>query len=355
MSEDDADREHEPTPKKLEEARRKGDLVRSPEVTAAAAGGGLLLAVHLFGSTALVGTGERAVALMAFPPDGGGSLIGFGLAASLSMLAPALPLFAMPLAAVVVALVAQRALVFAPDKLSPKLSRINPVANARQKFGRTGFAEFAKSLAKLVLLALISGLFIASELSRMLATQEIEAQQSISVLTSLFVRFLAAIVGAGAGIACLDWLWQRHEFLRRNRMTRQELIDELKESEGDPQMKGQRRRRAEAIASRRMLADVPKADVIIVNPTHYAVALRWRRESGRAPVCVAKGVDEMAARIREAAASAGVPIRSDAPTARALYASVEIGREILPEHYAPVAAAIRFAENMRDRARRGWR
>jgi flagellar biosynthetic protein FlhB len=100
-----------------------------------------------------------------------------------------------------------------------------------------------------------------------------------------------------------------------------------------------------------MLADVPKADVVIVNPTHYAVALRWDRESRRAPVCVAKGVDEVAARIREAAAMAGVPVRSDPPTARALHASVEIGREILPEHYAPVAAAIRFAEKMRRRAR----
>ena len=121
-------------------------------------------------------------------------------------------------------------------------------------------------------------------------------------------------------------------------------------------MKSQRRQRAQAIAMNRMLADVPKADVIVVNPTHYAVALKWSRKSGRAPVCLAKGVDEAAARIREIAATAGVPIHSDPPTARALHASVETGQEIRPEHYAPVAAAIRFAESMRRRAREGrWR
>ena len=137
-------------------------------------------------------------------------------------------------------------------------------------------------------------------------------------------------------------------------MTRQELLDEMKQSDGDPHVKGQRRRRAEAIATQRMLADVPKADVVIVNPTHYAVALRWDRGSGRAPVCVAKGVDEVAARIREAASLAGVPIRSDPPAARALHASVDLGQEILPEHFAAVAAAIRFAETMRAKARRRW-
>lgn len=137
-------------------------------------------------------------------------------------------------------------------------------------------------------------------------------------------------------------------------MTRQEMLDELKQSEGDPHLRAQRRQRGEAIALNRMMADVPKADVVIVNPTHYAVALRWDRSSGRAPLCVAKGTDIVAGQIREAAAAAGVPIRSDPPTARAIFASVDIGAEIRPEHYAPVAAAIRFAEAMRLKARRRY-
>jgi flagellar biosynthetic protein FlhB len=117
-------------------------------------------------------------------------------------------------------------------------------------------------------------------------------------------------------------------------------------------MKAHRRQRGYDIATNRMLVDGAKADVVVVNPTHYAVALTWSRASGRAPVCVAKGVDAIAARIRERAVEAGVPLHSDPATARALFASVEIGAEISPDHYRSVAAAIRFAEAMRKKARR---
>ena len=132
-----------------------------------------------------------------------------------------------------------------------------------------------------------------------------------------------------------------------------ELKDEMKDSEGDPQMKATRRQRSQEIV-RLMLADVEKADVVIVNPTHYAVALEWKRGSGRAPVCVAKGVDAVALRIRERAAAHDVPVWPDPPCARALHGTVRIGDEIERDHFAPVAAAIRFAEAMRENARRGW-
>jgi flagellar biosynthetic protein FlhB len=134
-------------------------------------------------------------------------------------------------------------------------------------------------------------------------------------------------------------------------MSHQEIREETKQSEGDPYMKAERRQRGREIATNRMLLDVPKADVVIVNPTHYAVALQWARTRGSAPVCVAKGQDDVALRIREIAAEAKVPIHSDPPTARALHAAVEIGHEIRPEHYRAVAAAIRFADRMRKAAR----
>ena len=137
-------------------------------------------------------------------------------------------------------------------------------------------------------------------------------------------------------------------------MSFQDMKDETKDSEGDPHAKGMRRQKGQEIALNRMLQDVAKADVIIVNPTHYAVALRWKRSDRHAPVCVAKGIDEVAARIREKAAIAGVPLHSDPPTARAIYASVEIGAPVKPEHYKPVAAAIRFAEALKAR-RKGQR
>ena len=152
-------------------------------------------------------------------------------------------------------------------------------------------------------------------------------------------------------IAAVDIVWQRFSHSRRLRMSLQEMREEHRQSEGDPHVKGQRRSRAEAIATNRMLLDVPKADVVIVNPTHYAVALRWSRAKGSAPVCVAKGEDAVALRIREVAATAGVPVHVDPPTARALHATVEIGREIAPEHYRAVAAAVRFADRIRRAAK----
>jgi len=147
----------------------------------------------------------------------------------------------------------------------------------------------------------------------------------------------------------IDYFWQRMQHLRRNRMSRKDLTEEMKDSEGDPHVKQQRRQRGQEIATNRMLRDVVQADVVVVNPTHYAVALKWSRKGRTAPICVAKGVDEVAARIRAKAAEAGVPLQSDPPTARAIYATVEIGQQIRPEHYRAVAAAIRFAESMRKR------
>ena len=130
------------------------------------------------------------------------------------------------------------------------------------------------------------------------------------------------------------------------------MMDELKQSEGDPFMKRQRQQRGQEIATNRMLVDVPTADVVIVNPTHFAVALKWDRTAKQAPICVAKGTDETAARIRELAHECAVPIHSDPPTARALHAEIDIGQEIGQAHYKAVAAAIRFAEKIRKKAYR---
>lgn len=355
MSEDDSgEKEHEATQKKLDDARKRGEVVRSAELAIAAGYGGLLIAATAGGAQALRRFGDHGAAMIDRADALSALLLGGGAAAGgllLSAMLPALPFFAVPAVAVLGVIFAQRAWVLAPEKLSPRLSRINPIANAKQKFGRGGLFEFAKSTVKLVVISLLLGAFLAARLPRTMMSQGLDPGLVVAELSGMIVEFLVLVFLVSGATGALDYLWQRSEHLRKNRMSRQELMDELKQSEGDPHVRGQRRQRAEAIAMNRMLADVPKADVVIVNPTHYAVALRWDRMSGRAPVCVAKGVDEIAARIRETAATAGVPIRSDPPTARALHASVEIGREILPEHYGPVAAAIRFAEKMRRRAR----
>lgn len=354
---DNGDKPHDPTPRKLEEARRKGQAVRSQDVTTSAAYLGLLLALLLFGPESTDRFGTAAAALLS-GADRLAPLLLHGGSAPLAGLATAVavavaPFVLLPALAALLALGAQQAFLVTGENLMPRLSRISPLAIAAQKFGRDGLFEFAKSAVKLVLIGLVLGVFLSREADSILGLMQLPPGPASAELARLLAAFLAVVVATSAAIAVPDYLWQRFEFLRRNRMSLKELRDESKESEGDPHLKGERRRRAMDIATNRMLGEVPNADVVIVNPTHYAVALKWSRLSGAAPVCVAKGVDEIAARIREAAAEAGVPIHRDPPTARALHATVELGQEIHADHYRAVAAAIRFAERVRARARRG--
>ncbi|WP_415183836.1 flagellar biosynthesis protein FlhB [Phaeovulum sp.] len=357
---DDTEKEHEPTQQKLDEARKRGELVRSAEISVAASYGGFLIAVIGFGTVGLTAFGTRLMVLLdqsdrlsdLFLSGGSGPIFGMlsGVLATVSFI------FILPPVIVLAFLGAQRAIVFAPEKLMPKMSRINPMSNAVQKFGRGGLFEFFKNFVKLVIISTILGNFILGRTDQILMTQYLTPEMATATLLRLTVEFVSIVFIVAVAISAIDYLWQRAEHMRRNRMSRQEIIDEMKQSDGDPHMKAQRRQRGVEIATNRMLADVPQADVVIVNPTHYAVALKWERGSGRAPKCLAKGVDEIAARIREAANVAGVPIHSDPPTARALFATIEVGQEIQPEHYRVVAAAIRFSERMRRHAReRGGR
>jgi flagellar biosynthetic protein FlhB len=357
MSEDSdsAEKEHEPTERKLDEARRRGEVPKSDDLVTAAAYGGMALAGTAVGGAALVATGDVGVVLFdqadrlsALIAEGGQAPLGGLLVRLGGTLAP---FFLIPFAAALAALIAQRALVFAPEKLQPKLSRISPISTAKQKFGRTGLFEFAKSTVKLLIIGAVLWVYLLARLPRILGTVHLEPGMVGVEMMRLLLEFLALVVVVLAAIGGLDFLWQAFEHRRKNRMSHKELRDELRQSEGDPYMKMARRERGQEIATNRMMVDVPKADVVLVNPTHYAVALRWDRAAGAAPVCVAKGVDAVALRIRAVAAEAGVPIRSDPATARALHAGVELGEEIRPEHYRAVAAAIRFAEAMRTRAR----
>ena len=261
------------------------------------------------------------------------------------------PLFLIPAIGVLISLLGQRAFVFAPEKLSPKLNRISPIAGAKNKLGVRGLFEFAKSATKLILVSLLLLWFVVDRVDLIISASAMSTGQLSVLMASLLIEFMLVVFVMALIIGGVDYLWQFAEHLKKNRMTRKEVQDESKESEGDPQFKQQRRQRAYDIAMNQMLADVPGADVIVVNPTHFAVALKWDRASGKAPVCVAKGVDEIASRIREIGADAQVPIYSDPPTARAIFASVDIGHQIQPDHYRAIAAAIKFAESIREKAR----
>jgi len=359
QEEDSAEKEYEPTERKLQEARKRGEVPKSNELHVAAAYGGLLIAGFGVGSAAFASFGTAGMVLL----DQADTLAPMFLDGHTGPVAGILgevllataPWFIIPMIMVLAAVFAQQAMVFAPEKLEPKLSRISPISIAKQKFGGDGLFEFAKSAAKLVVISILLGVFLVVRLPEILETIYFEPGLVTVRLMELIAEFLFIVLIFALAVGAVDFFYQRASHMRKNRMTRKEMMDEMKNSEGDPHMKAQRRQRAQEIAMNKMLTDVPSADVVIVNPTHYAVALKWNRASGGAPICVAKGVDEIAARIREKAMEAGVPIHSDPPTARALYGAIEIGREIWPEHYKAVAAAIRFAEKMRARARtRMW-
>lgn len=358
MAEEDTggEKPHEPTQRKLEKAREKGEIPRSNDLSTAAAYGGLCIAAVAVGSSVLTGLGSalqtlidrpEALAPLFFDDFGttpAGGLIG-------QVLVTILPFFLLPALAALAAIIAQRAFVVSGTKIKPKLSRISLISNAKNKFGRGGLFEFFKSFAKLLIYSACLFLFVRAELPEMTNTLNLGPGLATATLLRLCVEFLFIVCAIAGTIGGIDYLWQRAEHLRKNRMTDKEIRDEMKEAEGDPYMKQQRRQRGQEIARQQMMADVPKADVVIVNPTHYAVALKWTRTPGSAPVCVAKGVDEVAAVIRRIASENGVPLHSDPPTARKLHADVEIGDQIGPADYRAVAAAIRFADDMRQKAK----
>ena len=353
---DDSDKSYEPTPEKIRKAREKGDVPKSTDLSVAAAYLGLIIVVYTSGEDMVRDMGSLMMSFLDQPDrhaelffsDNGTPPVGGLLKSVASAMAP---MFIIPAAAVILSLVGQRALVFAPSKLEPKLSRISIMSNAKNKFGMTGLFEFAKSTVKLILFSVCMGIYLNYRLPDMIASAATGAFVVVTMLGRLAIEFMVLALIIALAVGVVDAAFQQADFTRKNMMSRKEIMDEMKNSEGDPHMKGARRQKAQQIAMSAGVQDVATADVVIVNPTHYAVALKWDRQPGQAPVCVSKGVDEVAAIIREVANENGVPIHSDPPTARALHAAVEIGDEIHEEHYAPVAAAIRFAEKMRQRAK----
>ena len=354
MAEEDSEKPFEPSQKKLDDARKKGEIARSADLQTAAAYGGLTIALFAAGPQIISNLGTTLAILVdqstnlsaAIFKDEGQAIIG---EISSKMGLALLPLFSVPAAMVFLTIVVQRNFTFTPNKIQPKLNKISLIANAKNKYSKNGLFEFAKSFTKLLIYSLCLFFFLKSKLPMIIGTIGTSSNIVIIALGQLCLEFLLIIVFIASTIGGIDAFWQHAEHIRKNMMSRKEMTDEAKEAEGDPYLKQERRQRAQSIAMSQMMSDIPNADVVVVNPTHYAVALKWNRLPGAAPTCVAKGVDEVAHRIRQIANEAGVPIHSDPPTARSLHSIVEIGSEIPPELYAAVAAAIRFSEQIKIR------
>ena len=349
---DAGDKPFEASQKKLEDARKRGELPHSSELTSAGTFGGLLLIAAAAGGPLLLQAGETLAGFLHQAGRSGAAKIQIDPAntsAARALFMAFWPWFFAPFLGAFLMILTQRALVFAPEKLKPKLDRISPLSDLKNKFGRNGLFEFLKSTVKLCLISAILFGYLLMKLPDMLASMAADPGQLTVLMLRLSLEFVAIVFVIVLCLGALDAFWQQSEHLRKHRMSRKELQDETKNSEGDPWLKSRRRERGMEIATNRMIADVPSADVVIVNAVHYAVALKWERNGGGAPICVAKGKDDVARLIRETAMEAGVPVRSDPPTARALYRVVEVGAEIRPEHYRAVAVAIRFADAIRRR------
>jgi flagellar biosynthetic protein FlhB len=340
---DDAQRTEEPTSRRLDEARSKGDVIKSPEVTSFIVLAAGALAVTIFSGMAARTFARHYLVFFERPAefslDAGSALLIFKQAAQglLVLMAPAIGL--MMVAGIGVQLM-QQGLSFSGERLRPDFSRLSPIAGFKRLFGLDGIINLIKGIAKIILVGAAAFAVVWPERSRLATALDLEPAEVAALALSLIDRVLLAMLVIFALIAGLDYLYQRQRFLSRHRMTRQELKDEVKQSEGDPQIKARIRQIRLERAKKRMMAAIPEATVVITNPTHYAVALKYESGKMAAPVCVAKGVDHMALNIRKVAKEHEVPVVENPPLARALYASVELDDEIPAEHYKAVAQII---------------
>jgi flagellar biosynthesis protein FlhB len=345
MAEDDTgERTLDPTQKKLDQALERGDVAKSQELTTWFVLGAGALGLFLFAPRAaadLTGAWRGVLAHAGDIRVEGPTLI----AISRSLATGALAAIALPLLLLVVASIAgsamQHRLVFSAEPVMPKLDKISPIAGFKRLFGQAAWVNFGKGLAKLAIVGAVMGAILWPQHDRMAALVSADVAAMAPEIFAMMVKLLAAALAILAFVALGDWLYQRHAWYERQRMTIQELKEEFKQSEGNPEVKAKIRQLRRQRASKRMMANVPKASVVITNPTHFAVALRY--EPGMpAPICVAKGLDRIALRIREVAEEADVPIVENPPLARALHATVEVDREIPGEHYRAVAEVISY-------------
>ncbi|MGH7154394.1 MAG: EscU/YscU/HrcU family type III secretion system export apparatus switch protein [Acetobacteraceae bacterium] len=339
------------TPRRLQRAREAGQAAISPELPVLA----VLVAATLLLALAGPGVTEQLALRLSVP------LRHFDLSGddamritALAGLRAVLPIAAATLLAGGAAVLLQTGFLINATRLRPDLQRLNPIAGFRRLVGPDNLIEAAKSLVKLAAVCLALWNAVAGDVPGLAAMLQRDPRLIMPLAGRIVLHVLLAVTAVQAVITVLDMVWTRLRYAQGLRMSRQELRDEQKETEGDPKIKARIRQIRQVRARRRMLAAVPKATVVITNPTHYAVALVYDRTKNAAPRVVAKGVDSMAARIREVAREHAVPLVANPPLARALH-RLEIDTDIPPEHYKAVAEIIAYVWRLRSRAVSGLR
>jgi flagellar biosynthesis protein FlhB len=351
---DDSQKTEDPTQRRLDQAHEQGDVVKSTEVSSFVLLVGATIAIAMFGQGAAENF-VRSFRIFLEQPDqlavdpGGIMLLMRHCVVSLGlMMAPILAVLAvMGVAGHVI----QHRPVFSASRLSLDITKLSPWAGLKRMFGLDGFSNLGKGLIKMA----IVGVAVWTTVWPMRLTLEnslTEAPVAVAAdLSHIVIKLLIAALCVLAVIAAGDYFLQRYRFTKRNKMSRQEIKDEYRQSEGDPIIKAKVKQIRAERAKKRMMAEVPKATVVIMNPTHYAIALKYESGKMAAPICVAKGVDSLALKIREVAEENDVPVVENAPLARALYATVELDEPVPAEHFKAVAQVIGYVMRLTGQIR----
>jgi flagellar biosynthetic protein FlhB len=343
------DKTEEPTQKRLEEAVKRGDVVKSQEVnTWFVIAGGTFALMAFSGAMGkdLTATMRGLIANAHDIGMNGPALPRLFQRIGTEMIAAvAVPFLVLTLAALCGNLIQHR-LVWSFEVLKPKLSKISPAAGLKRIFSKQSLVNLGKGLIKVVLVGSVLTALMWPERGRLEALTRSDMSTILPLCLSLTLKLLGAVVAMLAVVAAADYLFQYRQWYERQKMSLRELKEEFKQTEGDPAIKGKMKQVRQIRMRRRMIAAVPKAAVVITNPTHFAVALQYERGMD-APICVAKGVDAMALKIREVAGNHSVPIVENPPLARALHATVEVDQQIPPEHYKAVAEVIGYVMRLR--------
>ncbi len=353
-TQDQSQKSEEPTQKRLEDARKKGQLPSSREVNnwiMILAG---TLVVMMLAPTMMRDLRVALVKFIEMPhamrlDTSQVREVVFDLFTDVGfiLLLPMLILFGAALATGLI----QNGLIIATDRMKPKLEKISLLKGVKRLFSMRSLTEFAKGVFKISIVGFVATLLMLPEFGRIEQIPGLALTEVMGYLHGLIGRLLIGVLAIISVIAALDFLYQKFEHLKQMRMSRQEIKDELKQTEGDPIIKQRLRQIRQDRARKRMMAAVPEASVVITNPTHFAVALKYEMDEMTAPVLVAKGVDHLAFRIREIAREAGVPIVENPPLAQALHAGVEVDGEIPAEHYKAVAEIIGYVFRLKGKMR----
>jgi flagellar biosynthetic protein FlhB len=349
---DQEDKTEDPTDRRVEQAIERGDVPKSMEAATFLALAAGMLALFITATAGLGGfmTGlrgffEHAHALPLDPRSlmnlGGKVLWTIALVVGIPFL------FALA-AGIASGLLLHRPL-WTTEPMMPKFNRVSPLAGFKRIFGREALIQFLKSLIKFTLVGAVMFYVLWPERHQMSRLIQLDPARLLDESAALTFKLIGGVLMVYAFVAAADILYQRFSWRQRLKMTREEMKQEFKETEGSPEIKARIRKLRVEVLKRRMMANVPKASLVLTNPTHYAVALQYK-PGMNAPVLLAKGVDSLAMRIRAIATEHDIPIVENPPLARALHARVEIDEEIPEEHYKAVAEVIGYVMRLRQRA-----